>query len=53
MCFWLVCFLRVESRRVVLVRCLYCSKLFLACDDVSPCGVCGYWDVVLVERLDV
>lgn len=35
----------------MLVRCLYCGRLFLTARDVDPCGVCGFWDVVVLDRL--
>jgi rRNA maturation endonuclease Nob1 len=36
----------------VLVRCLYCQRLFLTAKETDPCGVCGFFDVVVIERFD-
>jgi hypothetical protein len=36
----------------MLVRCGYCRRLFLTAKETDPCGVCGFFDVVVVERLD-
>ena len=35
----------------MLVRCLYCSRLFLTAREADPCGVCGFWDVVVIDKL--
>ena len=35
----------------VLCRCLYCQRLFLTGNENEPCGVCGFWDVVVLDRL--
>ena len=35
----------------MIVRCLYCGRVFLAGNASEPCGVCGFWDVVLVENV--
>lgn len=37
----------------MLVRCLYCSRLFLTARDTDPCGVCGFDGVVVVDYLEV
>jgi hypothetical protein len=33
----------------VIVRCLYCERVFLTGNVLAGCAVCGFWDVVLVE----
>lgn len=51
LCFWLflVCLgLGVVS---LVVRCLYCQRVFLSGNANEGCGVCGFWDVVVVENV--
>ena len=35
----------------MIVRCLYCGRVFLSGNVLAGCGVCGFWDVVVVENV--
>jgi len=33
------------------VRCGYCGKLAITDNENGSCFVCGYWDLLIVERI--
>lgn len=35
----------------LVVRCLYCERVFLTGNALEGCGVCGFWEVVVVENV--
>ena len=35
----------------MIVRCLYCERVFLSGNVLEACGVCGFWDVVVVDNV--
>jgi hypothetical protein len=36
----------------VILRCPYCGRVFLGGSVSVPCGVCGFWNVEVVEVLE-
>ena len=50
-CFWLFLVCLVLGVVSLVVCCLYCQRVFLTGNVDEGCGVCGFWDVVVVENV--